>query len=80
MNTARSPLPTSLHTATPAEGQELACRLAQSLSTALPPRNSMPELLSTGSVSPAPEIVAAIYFHAIAIANAGWRDPARIHA
>lgn len=72
MSPSAPPLPATLHTATPAEGQELAWRLARNLISALPPRASMPEQLRTSAVSPAPEIVAAIYFHAIALANAGW--------
>lgn len=65
-------VPASLLTATPAEGQALAHRLAQDLLTALPEPADMAGQLRPGAVRPAPEIVTAIYFHAIALANAGW--------
>ncbi|HEY8995436.1 MAG TPA: hypothetical protein VIM71_12280 [Lacunisphaera sp.] len=68
-------MPASLHTATPAEGQALAWRLASGLLSTLPAAGSMPEYLRTSSNRPAPEVVAAIYFHAISLANSGW--PAR---
>jgi hypothetical protein len=68
--------PPSLRTATPAEGQALADRLAAAVLAAGPDRSSMPGQLRTDATRPAPEFVAAIYFHAIAIANAGWRATA----
>lgn len=64
--------PVTLLTASPAEGQVLARRLAQDLLAALPPAGDMAAHLRPGAVQPAPELVTAIYFHAIALANAGW--------
>ncbi len=73
---APSPAPVgTLVTASPAEGQSLARRLAAELiATFPPPPASMPEMLRTGSSArPDPVVVAAIYFHAISLANDGWR-------
>lgn len=64
----------SLSTASPAEGQRLARVLANDLLAALPPApSSMPEMMRTGAARPDPAVVAAIYFHAISLANAGWQ-------
>ena len=64
----------SLVTADPAGGRSLARRLADELFATLPPApTSMPEMLRTGSSArPDPAVVAAIYFHAISVANNGW--------
>ena len=65
--------PISLFTQTPAEGHTLARKLASDLGAALPSPESMPDMLKTTAGSrPAPEIVTAIYFHAISLANRGW--------
>jgi hypothetical protein len=67
-------LPETLRADTPVEGQALAWQLAKELLAVLPPRESMPEHLRTSAGRPAPEVVAAIYFHAISLANSGWMD------
>lgn len=70
-------IPTTLAVATPAEGFTLARRLAESLVAATGTVHSvdMPVMLRPSAASrPSVELVAAIYFHAISIANAGWRD------
>ena len=70
-----SPLPPSLRTANPAAGLDLARRLAAEIIAALPAADSMPDLLKTRSAGrPAPELVTAVYFHAISLANAGWQS------
>lgn len=69
-------LPLTLRTATPAEGQTLARHLAADLLDQMhpPPRATMAEMLQTPTEGrPSPQIVTAIYFHAITLANAGWR-------
>jgi hypothetical protein len=73
MNSPSVDLPDSLQTATPADGLALAWRLAGLLLANEPTRGSMPEHLRTSASRPAPEVVAAIYFHAIALANTGWK-------
>lgn len=73
MNPPSLDIPDSLQTATPADGLSLAWRLAGHLLANEPTRGSMPEHLRTSASRPAPEVVAAIYFHAIALANAGWK-------
>lgn len=80
MITAPTDFPASLLTATPAEGQALADRLADLLLAKQPTSPSMPELLCTNAPRPAPELVAAIYFHAIALANAGWRNASPVYS
>lgn len=80
MITAPTGFPASLLTATPAEGQALASRLTDLLLAGQPATPSMPELLRTNPTRPAPELVTAIYFHAIALANAGWRNPIPAHS
>lgn len=76
MPAENSVFPSSLLTATPAEGHALARQLADQLLDSRLQSLGMPELLRPGAVRPSPEIVAAIYFHAIAVANAGWSNPA----
>ena len=75
MNSAFPTSAPTLHTAGPDEGRRLARRLADELLAALPPVPvSMPELLRTGTTArPDPAVVAAIYFHAISLANGGWQ-------
>lgn len=66
-------LPPTLRTSTPAEGLDLARRLAAQVLTALPAADGMADHLKTFPASrPAPEMVTAVYFHAISLANAGW--------
>lgn len=81
MSTTRPASPASLLTATPAEGQRLARQLAEGLLAALPADDQdMPAMLQTPAQRPSPEVATAIYFHVIALANAGWADappPAR---
>jgi len=72
-----STLPSTLSTATAAEGFSLARRLAEALvaSTDSAFASTMPHLLRTQAGNrPSVELVAAIYFHAISIANSGWRE------
>lgn len=66
----------TLLTPTPAEGQELARQLARQLLAALPAPASAADHLRTGAAPPSAEIVTAIYFHAIALANQCWAAPA----
>ena len=67
--------PTSLQTATPAEGQALAHQLATFvLREGSPTRATMAEMLRRPDDAPPIALVAAIYFHAISIANRGWRS------
>jgi hypothetical protein len=66
-------LPPTLRTASPAEGLDLARRLAVQMLGTLPAANGMADHLKTLPASrPAPEMVTAVYFHAISLANAGW--------
>lgn len=66
--------PSSLQTATPAEGQALAHQLATLvLREGSPTRATMAEMLRRPDDTPPIALVAAIYFHAISIANRGWR-------
>ena len=77
MSASPSALPLTLHTATPAEGQDLARRLTADLLGQLhaPLHSTMAEMLQTPTEArPSPHIVTAIYFHAITLANAGWRS------
>ncbi len=68
--------PVSLYTTTLAEGQALAHTLATELCAASPAPQTMADQLKTNTAArPAPEIVAAIYFHAIALVNRGWQRP-----
>jgi hypothetical protein len=68
-------LPLTLRTATPAEGLDLARRLAVQMIGTLPVADSMADHLKTPSaMRPAPEMITAVYFHAISLANAGWSD------
>ena len=69
------PEPSTLLTATPAEGHALARSLATELAAlATPPASTMAEMLQTpGETKPSPQLVTAIYFHAITLANAGWK-------
>lgn len=67
---------TTLLTPTPADGQQLARKLAGDLlASHVPADASMPAMLSTSvPTHPDVSIVTAIYFHAISIANNGWRS------
>lgn len=62
----------SLLTATPAAGQQLARELADELLASIPAPSTAAAHLRSGAAAPSREIVAAIYFHAIALANHGW--------
>lgn len=62
----------SLLTATPAAGQQLARELADDLVASLPTPTTAAAHLRTGAAAPSREVVTAIYFHAIALANHGW--------
>lgn len=64
--------PTTLLTRTPTEGQALARRLADDLLATLPAPATVAAHVQTGAARPSPELVAAIYFHAISLANRGW--------
>ncbi len=69
--------PPSLRTTSPVEGLDLARRLAAEVLAALPASVSMPDHLKTHAAGrPAPELVTAVYFHAISLANTGWN---RLH-
>lgn len=70
-----SPLPTSLRTANPAEGLALAHELAARLHASLPVPRTMPEHLRSGAFAPSLELITAILFHAISLANTGWDRP-----
>jgi hypothetical protein len=74
MSSPHIDLPKTLHAGTPVEGQALAWRLARELLAALPDRESMADHLRTSAGHPAPEVVAAIYFHAISLSNDGWTN------
>jgi hypothetical protein len=67
-------LPSSLHTANPADGLALARQLA-ALS---PSRSSVPatmaDYLKTSAASTSDELLVAVYFQAVAAANNGWRN------
>ncbi|HEY0943999.1 MAG TPA: hexameric tyrosine-coordinated heme protein [Opitutaceae bacterium] len=72
-----STIPSTLATATAAEGFSLARRLAETLVATVDPgaASAMPHLLRPQAANrPSVELVAAIYFHAIALANGGWRE------
>jgi hypothetical protein len=62
----------SLITATPAEGQQLALKLADGLLASLPTPTTAAAHLQSGAAAPSREVVAAIYFHAVMLANHGW--------
>jgi hypothetical protein len=66
---------TTLLTDTPAAGQRLARQFADELLAVLPDESAtMPAMLRTGSAGRAdPAVITAIYFHAISLANKGWR-------
>jgi hypothetical protein len=67
---------TTLLTPTPADGQQLARKLAGELIAAHTPAGSfsMPAMLSTSAPArPDVCLITAIYFHAISVANNGWR-------
>lgn len=65
-----------LATATAHEGQRLARELAGDLIASVPaPVKTAAELLRSGAGSQLDLVtVTAIYFHAISLANNGWRD------
>ena len=63
-------LPTSLHTATPADGLALARQLAAQPSADASAPATMADCLKTSATSG--ELVVAVYFQAISAANAGW--------
>jgi hypothetical protein len=65
----------TLLTATPADGQRLARQFTDTLLTSLPTKPAtMPEMLRTGANRQIDsDLVTAIYFHAISVANDGWR-------
>ena len=68
---------TTLLTPTPSHGQQLARKLAGELiASHAPARETMAAMLTTSATRPDPAVVTAIYFHAIALANNGWRDAA----
>ncbi len=62
----------SLVTATPAEGQQLALQLADGLLASLPTPRTAAAHLQSGAAAPSREVVVAIYFHAVTLANHGW--------
>lgn len=66
---------TTLLTPTPADGQQLARKLAGELiASHYPTRETMPAMLRTSAAArPDPVVVTAIYFHAISLANNGWQ-------
>jgi len=66
---------TTLLTPTPADGQQLARKLAGELiASHAPARETMAAMLSTAALAlPDVSVVTAIYFHAISLANDGWR-------
>ena len=66
------PLPPSLRTSTPEEGLALARQLTAQVLAALPAADSMADHLKTSANRPAPELITAIYFHAISLANTAW--------
>ncbi len=70
---------TTLLTPTPADGQQLARKLAGELiASHTPARETMAAMLTTSATRPDPAVVTAIYFHAISVANNGWRGTAGI--
>lgn len=72
-----SPFPTSLLTPNPAAGSDLARQLAAQLPATPPDDASMAAHLRTAAGRwPDRELATAIYFHAIALANQGWKGAA----
>ena len=65
--------PDSLRAPDARAGRELAVRITSHLLPATASAAAMPELLRTGGAGVSREIVEAIYFHAISVANNGWR-------
>ena len=75
--TTTLPLPSTLNTATPAEGRALAHQFATTLfaASAQPVPTSMADSFHSSAANrPSLESITAIYFHAISITNAGWRQ------
>ena len=74
-NTLASPkFPTTLQTASSAEGHALARQLAALAFAEVDPQPAtMAEMLRQPAGVPSSAVVSAVYFHAIAIANHGWR-------
>lgn len=66
----------SLITATPTEGQQLALKLADGLLASLPSPTTAAAHLQSGAATPSREVVVAIYFHAVTLANHGWASRA----
>jgi hypothetical protein len=67
------PFPESLQAASPAEGHALASQLAElALAAHRRPDRDMATHLSTRR-PPSVELLAAIYFQTVAVANEGWR-------
>ena len=67
------PFPTSLLTPDAAAGHALAQRLANLLLPTAPAGNDMASHLRSGPAPVSEELATAIYFHAITVANGGWR-------
>jgi hypothetical protein len=66
-------LDTAHHAAVREEGQRIALRLADDLLAALPSAPAtLADYLRTATSPPGRATLAAIYFHAIALVNAGW--------
>jgi hypothetical protein len=66
---------TTLITPTPVEGQQLARKLAQELVASHEPEPATMPAMLRNDTPPRPDVslITAIYFHAISLANAGWR-------
>ncbi len=67
----------SLTTRTPADGQRLARQLADEMLASLPDATpaTAPAMLRTDTARrPDTGVITAIYFHAITLANQGWRS------
>lgn len=64
----------NLFTPTPAEAQRLAGQLTRDLLTGLPAADASMQDMLRAAPRTDPAVVTAIYFHAISLANDGWRE------
>lgn len=68
------PFPASLLTPDAAAGHALAQRLANLLLPTAPADSDMARHLRAAPPAVSEELATAIYFHAITVANGGWRE------
>ena len=67
-------LPSSLRTASPADGLTLARQLAALSPSASSAPATMADCLKTSTASASGDLLVAVYFQAVAAANEGWRN------